>query len=555
MLLSAPCVQAQGTETAGTTMPHMTVVTGLPFTATRIVDFEPGEGSHRKASHVEQMHYRDSAGRTRYEFPAENKPLTVQIEDVVAGYRYRWAQGETTAERVAIATGPPSAAGEGEAVSADSPAIEGLATRHTRTYRDLKNGTRETIDTWYSPELHVTMLNVIERPDVGKTTYRLQNLKRVEPDAALLQVPAGLKVSDPANLPPPPPVKDAGNHADRSGSTTTTAGREAPREPAHQPYMDDPKFQKALAQAKVPRQTNDDRLENWKHANKVAGGQCIECLHQMIKLQIGAGAAKDAVKSAEQLEALAGDDPHEKYFAEAMRGGALMSYNYGQPKPEQVTQAEAAFHDVLAYSPKSREVTYQEGRALAMLGRNEEARAMFDRYVEMVPASDRFRARAERFSDDPHLATLQMAPPFRLVTSQGEELQLDDMNGRVVLLDFWATWCGPCKETLPEMQHIAKDFANDPTLVIISVSQDDDASAWKAFVAKNNMNWPQYRDGNKSLGTAYGVTSIPRFFTIDTNGVLKSEQVGSGADVRSVVNNLVKKAHKVEAQKTKAVGE
>jgi thiol-disulfide isomerase/thioredoxin len=315
--------------------------------------------------------------------------------------------------------------------------------------------------------------------------------------------------------------------------------------------MSDPKFQTALAQAQTRRQTNEERLDNWKHANKVAHEQCVECLHQIVILQMETGAYKDAVKSAQQLEALS-TEPRETVFAQSEQGMALMRYNFGQPKPEQVKQAETEFSSALAKAPHLHEVVFQEGRALAMLGRDAEAKAMFERYVDMVPASDKLRLRAERFSDDPHLATLQMAPPFRMVTSDGEELQLDNMNGKVVLLDFWATWCGPCKETLPEIARIAKDYANDPMLVVISVSQDADPGAWKAFVQKNNMTWPQYRDANNALGNAYGVTAIPHFFSIDPNGILKTEQVGSNADVRVVVDSLVKKAHKAEAAKAKA---
>jgi thiol-disulfide isomerase/thioredoxin len=315
--------------------------------------------------------------------------------------------------------------------------------------------------------------------------------------------------------------------------------------------MDDPKFQKALEQAKVKRQTLEDRLENWKHASKVAHGQCVECLHQVVRWQVKAGAWKDAVNSAQQLIALT-TETKEKVFAEAQEGVSLMQYNYGSPKNDQLNQADVLFRDVLSLSPRSRDIVFQEGRVLAKLGKFDEAKAMFDKYVDIAPASDKMRVRAERFSDDPHLATLAMAPPFRLVTSDGQEMQLDDMNGKVVLIDFWATWCGPCKETLPEMQRIARDYANDPLLVIISVSTDADAGAWRAFIQKNNMTWPQYRDANNSLSTAYGVTAIPRFFTIDTNGVLKSEQVGSGADVRGVAVSLLKKAHKAEEQKAKA---
>ncbi len=354
--------------------------------------------------------------------------------------------------------------------------------------------------------------------------------------------------------PQPAAYKLVSGSAKATPAEAGTAKATAPPAPAppRPAYLDDPKFQKALAQAKEGRQTQEDRLENWKHANKVAGGQCIECLHQMIQLQSRMGAVKDEAKSAELLEAAAADNPREKFFAEGQHGAALLQFNYGEPKPEQLHQADTLFRDVLAYSPRSRDIIFQEGRVLAKLGKYDEAKAMFDKYVDIAPASDKMRLRAERFSDDPHLATLAMAPPFRLVTSDGQEMQLDDMNGKVVLIDFWATWCGPCKETLPEMQRIARDYANDPLLVIISVSTDADAGAWRAFIQKNNMTWPQYRDANNSLSTAYGVTAIPRFFTIDTNGVLKSEQVGSGADVRGVAVSLLKKAHKAEEQKAKA---
>jgi thiol-disulfide isomerase/thioredoxin len=505
-------------------------VAGAPFSAVVTLDFEPTEGSGEKAFHAEMTMYRDADGRTRSEFRYPDQLPTVDILDFPTHTHYDWTVGDTVVTQSVIPQlATPASTTAAEPLPADAPVIEGLATRHSHITHGSDETNKYELEMWYSPEMRLAMESIYERAN-GKSTYRYTQMKRDEPDAALFRVPVGFTISDPKQA--PPPVK------------TVAATR-------HEPYMDDPKFQKAVAQAKAARNL-EDRLDDWKHANKLAEGRCVECLHAMIDLQRRFGATKDAVKSAEQLEALTPDDPHEHYFAEASRGGALMSANYGQPKPEQVAQAEAAFHDVLAYSPKSSEVMYQEGRALAMEGRDEEAKAMFARYVDLVPPSDRLRRRAERFSDDPHLATLQMAPPFRLVTAQGEDIQLDEMNGRVVVLDFWATWCGPCRETLPEIKRIAKDYANDPMLVLISVSQDADEGVWRAFVQKNGMDWPQYRDGNKTLGAAYGVTSIPHFFTIDTNGVLKTEQVGSGADVRHVVDEALKKAHKAEARKTVA---
>jgi hypothetical protein len=65
------------------------------------------------------------------------------------------------------------------------------------------------------------------------------------------------------------------------------------------------------------------------------------------------------------------------------------------------------------------------------------------------------------------------------------------------------------------------------------------------------MTWPQYRDKGNALSNAYGVAAIPHFFTIDTNGVLKTEKVGSDTDVPGLVDDLVKKAHKAATQAAK----
>ncbi len=333
-------------------------------------------------------------------------------------------------------------------------------------------------------------------------------------------------------------------------STAADATAKPQAAPATPGYADDPKFQKALAEAKEKtRLPEDERLARWKHASKIARNECVECLHQVLFLQMGQSQWKDAIASANQLDVIA-TDPKEKYFAASERGLALLHANGDSPKPEQLKDAEASLHAALEIAPKSKIVLFAEGRTLALLGRDEEARRAFQRYVDVVGYADSYRTRAEHFAENPRLAALPMAPPFTLTTSEGEQISLDDMGGKVVLLDFWATWCGPCKEALPEIQRIAKDFAGQP-LVVISISSDRDDIAWKTFVQKHNMTWPQYRDANGALSNAYGVSSIPRYFTIDTDGALKSVKVGSDADVSGDIKRLVKKAQDAEKRKAK----
>ena len=81
-----------------------------------------------------------------------------------------------------------------------------------------------------------------------------------------------------------------------------------PANAAEPAYLSDPKFQKALAQAKEGRQTAEDRLENWKHANKIAHNECEDCLRHIVELQLQMGAFKDAAANAQQWESVATTD-------------------------------------------------------------------------------------------------------------------------------------------------------------------------------------------------------------------------------------------------------
>jgi hypothetical protein len=91
------------------------------------------------------------------------------------------------------------------------------------------------------------------------------------------------------------------------------------------------------------------------------------------------------------------------------------------------------------------------------------------------------------------------------------------------------------------MKKIAKEFAGQP-LIIISVSWDSDEAKWKEFVNKNEMNWVQYRDADHTLANAFGINSIPHYFTIDSDGVLTAEMLGEGSDVEGKLKKLVAKA-------------
>jgi thiol-disulfide isomerase/thioredoxin len=146
---------------------------------------------------------------------------------------------------------------------------------------------------------------------------------------------------------------------------------------------------------------------------------------------------------------------------------------------------------------------------------------------------------------EPQLARERLAPAFEATTIDGKTVSLDDLQGKVVLIDFWATWCGPCREALPGIQRIAQKFAGQP-LVVLSVSLDSDDAKWKSFVAEHKMTWLQTRDGGfeGSLSHQFGVHAIPQTFTIDADGVLQDQHIGDAA-IEGKIKKLVAQAQQM----------
>ncbi len=117
-----------------------------------------------------------------------------------------------------------------------------------------------------------------------------------------------------------------------------------------------------------------------------------------------------------------------------------------------------------------------------------------------------------------------------------------------MLIDFWATWCGPCREALPHIRDIAQKFAGQP-LVVMSISLETDDAKWRDFVAKNEMTWIQTRDdGFKGkVATMFGVHAIPATFTIDADGVLQDQHVGD-ASIEGKLKKLTARAQALPTQ-------
>jgi thiol-disulfide isomerase/thioredoxin len=117
------------------------------------------------------------------------------------------------------------------------------------------------------------------------------------------------------------------------------------------------------------------------------------------------------------------------------------------------------------------------------------------------------------------------APQFSLVSLSGEKINLDDYKGKVVLLDFWATWCGPCRIEIPGFVQLQNKYGSQG-LAIIGVSMDDGPAPVRQFYAEFHMNYPVAM-GSDKLGELYGgVLGLPTSFLIGRDGRIYAKHVG-----------------------------
>jgi thiol-disulfide isomerase/thioredoxin len=227
-------------------------------------------------------------------------------------------------------------------------------------------------------------------------------------------------------------------------------------------------------------------------------------------------------------EALAEIDPMLKDAKDDARRVDLLYAKAGVKMRSSGRDSEAtvaAVEEFIKAAPKDdRGASMLMGMMMSQRDKDKQA-ALRNRIIENYPDSP-----AAKMAKGLARQDAGIGKPFDLSFTEavsGKNMSMSDLKGKVVVIDFWATWCGPCVAEMPKMKKLYAEYKDKGVeFVGVSLDQPDEGlKALKAFVAKNEITWPQYYQGNgwnSEFSSGWGINSIPCVFVIDKEGKLYS---------------------------------
>lgn len=117
------------------------------------------------------------------------------------------------------------------------------------------------------------------------------------------------------------------------------------------------------------------------------------------------------------------------------------------------------------------------------------------------------------------------APAFTLPMMDQRPMSLDDQRGKVVLVHFWATWCPPCVEEMPQLQKLYEQLAG-PAFEVLAVSVDDSAGMLQSFLKKQGISLPVLFDPGRDIASRYGTRKFPETYVLDRRGTVRYKVIG-----------------------------
>jgi len=288
----------------------------------------------------------------------------------------------------------------------------------------------------------------------------------------------------------------------------------------------DPQFENALqaGEQALRERRFDAALAAFTSANEMHDRKSPQALYGICRAHNGLGAADEAEKAcAEGLSQIGGDTRlvaglrYERGVARVARASGLGDRRLRDARDDLDAAVKLTNEIPMAW--------FNLGVVSAMLGRDDESLVAFQAYLESGEGSMDEMARELLYS--PRRVREPVAPELSLQTLDHGIVNLKDLRGRTVLLDFWATWCGPCQIAEPAIARLRKKYADQPfSIVGIDYDPPIQEPRIRAYIERHDMAWPQHIDANESVLDAYDVEGFPTYILIDGDGIVSLRLLG-----------------------------
>lgn len=296
----------------------------------------------------------------------------------------------------------------------------------------------------------------------------------------------------------------------------------------------------AMGQKSLSIGDNDDAIIQFNRAIKLSENKNYEPYWGLCQAYLHTGSVQNALESGDQLLKLAPDD---KWRARAIDIKGLALFQEAENDPNKLAKAEEQFREAVTVNPGLATAHFNLGVTLTKENHDQEGKAELNTYLSQLPNGPEADY-AKEYLADPRHAREHFAPNFAGATSQGKYISMEDLHGKVVLVEFWATWCGPCKEAFPELVNMYRNIAKE-RFVFVSIDEDQNQEAWKQFLATNHPEWLQIHDVNGKIGRQFhppgSRSGIPDYFVIDGNGVIRATYTGWGDGQAAALQGAIEK--------------
>ena len=170
----------------------------------------------------------------------------------------------------------------------------------------------------------------------------------------------------------------------------------------------------------------------------------------------------------------------------------------------------------------------------------EQISSFYDRFTNRVKQTEKGREIGERIALLKKLAPGSFAPEFELTTSDGKKIALKDLRGHIVLLDFWASWCGPCMDEMSNVKALYEKY-HDRGLEIVGISMDNNKAKWERAIERAGLVWhhvSSLKGMNRCpVAKLYQVVAIPKLYIVDKDGKIIAKDL-RGEDLREKMDEL-----------------